>query len=48
MKKISPIRKPQNAPQPAPAPAVLWSWRVVGFLLPGGQLTTAASSRVLR
>src|SRR5215218_7191290 len=46
-KKISPNRKPQKAPQPAPAPAVLCSWRVVGFLLPCGQLTTAASSRVI-
>src|SRR5215203_3835757 len=46
-KKISPNRKPQKAPQPAPAPAVLCSWWVVGFLLPWGQLTTAASSRVI-
>src|SRR5215207_8883032 len=43
-KKIIPIRNPQNAPQPAPPPC---SWRVLGFLLPCGQLTTAASSRVI-
>jgi hypothetical protein len=47
MKKISPIRKPQNAPQAAPAPAVLCSWRVMGCFLPSGQLTTAASSRLI-
>src|ERR671911_18957 len=46
-KKISPNRKPQKAPPRAPAPAVPCSWRVVGFLLPCGQLSTAASSRVI-
>src|SRR5215207_5971596 len=46
-KKIRPNRKPQNAPLIAPAPAVLCSWRVVGFLLRWGQLTTAASSSVI-
>src|SRR5215216_3023350 len=46
-KKISPNRKPQKAPPKAPAPAVPCSWRVVGFLLPAGQLTTAASCRVI-
>ena len=46
-KKISPNRKPQKAPLIAPMPAVLCSWWVLGFLLPWGQLTTAASSRVI-
>src|SRR5829696_4440711 len=40
-KKISPNRKPQKAPPSAPAPVVLCSWRVSGFFLPKGQLTTA-------
>src|SRR5918998_665970 len=43
-KKISPIRKPQKAPQPAPPPC---NSRVFGFLLPWGQLTTAASWSVI-
>src|SRR5215210_1509940 len=43
-KKIIPIRKPQKAPQPAPPPC---NSRVLGFLLPWGQLTTAASSSVI-
>src|ERR687898_176770 len=43
-KKISPIRKPQNAPQPARPPC---NSRDLGFLLPWGQLTTAASSSVI-
>src|ERR687898_262572 len=43
-KKIIPIRNPQNAPQPALPPC---NSRVLGFLLPWGQLTTAASSRVI-
>src|SRR5829696_1882122 len=43
-KKIIPIRKPQNAPQPALPPC---NSRVLGFLLPWGQLTIAASSRVI-
>src|SRR5215211_6321487 len=43
-KKIIPIRNPQNAPQPALPPC---SSRVLGFLLPWGQLTTAASSSVI-
>src|SRR5215211_1981266 len=46
-KKISPNRKPQKAPLIAPAPPMLCSSRVLGFLLPWGQLTTAASSRVI-
>src|SRR5215203_3344956 len=46
-KKIRPNRKPQKAPPIAPAPAVLANWRVLGFLLPSGQVTTAASWRVI-
>src|SRR5215208_7764973 len=46
-KKISPNRKPHNAPMVAPAPAMLSSSRVWGFLRPSGQLTTAASCRVI-
>src|ERR687897_3758130 len=47
IKKISPNRNPQNAPPSAPAPPMLASWRVWGFLRSAGQLTTAASSRVI-
>src|SRR5918995_3374334 len=47
IKKISPNRNPQNAPPSAPAPPMLASWRVWGFLRSSGQLTTAASSRVI-
>src|SRR5215208_589400 len=43
-KKIIPIRKPQKAPQPALPPC---NSRVLGFLLPWGQLTIAASSKVI-
>src|SRR5215203_1178206 len=46
-KKISPNRKPQKAPPIAPAPDVLANWRVLGFLLPSGQVTTAASCRII-
>src|SRR5215204_6179852 len=46
-KKIRPNKKPQKAPPIAPAPAVLANWRVLGFLLPSGQVTTAASCRVI-
>src|SRR5829696_1252671 len=46
-KKISPNRKPQKAPLIAPTPAMLCRSRVLGFLLPWGQLTTAASWRVI-
>src|ERR687897_1658012 len=46
-KKIIPNRNPQNAPLSAPAPPMLWSWRVWGFLRSSGQLTTAASCRVI-
>src|SRR5215213_10976352 len=46
-KKISPNRKPQKAPLIAPTPAMLCKSRVLGFLLPWGQLTTAASWRVI-
>src|ERR687897_1673078 len=46
-KKISPNRKPQKAPLIAPMPAMLCRSRVLGFLLPWGQLTTAASSSVI-
>src|SRR5215207_5102700 len=44
-KKMSPNRNPQKAPPRAPEPPC--SWRVVGFLFPWGQLTTAASSRLI-
>src|SRR5215218_5050410 len=46
-KKITPNNNPQNAPKAAPAPVVLESWRVWGFLRSSGQLTTAASFRVI-
>src|SRR5215211_4543070 len=47
IKKIRPNRKPQNAPPTAPAPPVLDIWRVWGFLRSAGQVTTAASCRVI-
>src|SRR5918994_6119672 len=46
-KKSRPNRKPQNAPQVAAAPVVADIWWVFGFLFPWGQLTTAASSRLI-
>src|SRR5215203_2609600 len=46
MKKISPNKKPQKAPPSAISP-MRWSCGILGFLLPSGQLTTAASSRVI-
>src|SRR5215213_3704108 len=46
-KKISPKSMPHNAPMAAPAPAMPESWRVWGFLRSTGQLTTAASCRVI-
>src|SRR4051812_2103528 len=48
MKKGRPSRKLQNDPPTAPAPAQLFSWRVLGFLMPAGQDTTAASWTRLR
>jgi membrane-associated phospholipid phosphatase len=43
MKKMSPKRRPQNAPPSAPAPARLFSCRVFGFFFPSGHVTIAAS-----
>jgi len=42
-KKMRPKRKPQNAPPRAPAPVRLLRCRVLGFFLPSGQVTMAAS-----
>ena len=42
-KKMRPKRKPQNAPPRAPAPVRLFRCRVLGFFLPSGQVTMAAS-----
>src|SRR5262245_42439484 len=41
------MRKPQNAPPRAPARAVLVICFVLGFLLPCGQVTTAASTNLI-
>ncbi len=43
MKNSSPNSMPQNAPLTAPSAAVGASWRVFGFFLSAGQVTTAPS-----